>query len=363
MSSCQPCGAVAPGPGPGGPALRTPGLFRTLLGAWLALAAPVARPAAGELNLFGWSEYVPQSVIDGFTRETGTKVNFETYSSNEELISKLVAGGGRYDLVQPSDYAAEVMIRQKLLLPLEAARLPNRRNLREEFRRRAHDPEDRYTVPYMSGTVGIVVNTERVKTPIRGYRDVFQPQFKHRIVVLNDSREIVTWALQVLGLPINAITPEILAKARPVVAEWVKLVKVFDSDSPKTALLNGDVDLGVVWSGEAALLWNQHKKFQFVLPAEGSHQYVDVLAIPAGAKNAAAAHAFIDYVLRPEVSKLISVAFPYTNPNDAARRLLTPAELANPASYPTGGRLEAFRDIGRRAADIDRLVTDLKSAQ
>lgn len=318
---------------------------------------------AEELNLFGWSEYVPQTVLEGFTKETGIKVNFETFSSNEELISKLVAGGGHYDLVQPSDYAAEVMIRQKLLAPLDRSKLPNLKNLDAAYVGRPHDPEGKFTVPYMSGSVGIVINTEKVTTPIKGYHDVFQPRFKDRIVVLNDSREIVSWALESLGLPMNTINAGSLAKARPVVAEWVKLVKVFDSDSPKTALLNGDVDLGVVWSGEAAILWNQNKKFHYVIPAEGAHLFIDVLAIPTGAKNPAAAHQFINYILRPEVSRLISAAFPYTNPNAAARALLTADELANPASYPKGGKLETFRDIGKVAADVDRLVTDLKSAR
>ncbi|MBI5769961.1 MAG: spermidine/putrescine ABC transporter substrate-binding protein [Verrucomicrobia bacterium] len=337
--------------------------LRFVAGALLALAAPVAARAAGDLNLFGWSEYVPQTVIDGFTKATGIKVNFETYSSNEELISKLVAGGGRYDLVQPSDYAAEVMIRQKLLAPLDKTKLANLKNLSADFTGRPHDPAGAFTVPYMAGSVGIVVNTEKVKVPVTSYREVFQAQFQNRIVVLNDNREIVSWALKSLGLPINTITADSLAKARPVVANWVKLVKVFDSDSPKTALLNGDVDLGIVWSGEAAILWNQHKKFRYVIPAEGAHQFIDVLAIPANAKNKAAAHQFINYILRPEVSKLISAAFPYTNPNAEARKLLRADELANPASYPKEGKLETFRDIGRMASDIDRLVTDLKSAK
>jgi spermidine/putrescine transport system substrate-binding protein len=318
---------------------------------------------AAELNLFGWSEYVPQTVIDGFAKETGIKVNFETFSSNEELISKLAAGGGNYDLVQPSDYAAEVMIRQKLLAPLDRTKLPNLKNLDPAYVGRPHDPDGKFTVPYMSGSVGIVINTEKVTTPIKGYKDVFQPRFKDRIVVLNDSRELVSWALESLGLPMNTINAASLAKARPIVAEWVKLVKVFDSDSPKTALLNGDVDLGVVWSGEAAILWKQNKKFQYVIPAEGAHLFIDVLAIPTGAKNPAAAHQFINYLLRPEVSRLISEAFPYTNPNIAARALLTAEELANPASYPKGGKLETFRDIGKTAAEVDRLVTDLKSAR
>jgi len=216
----------------------------------------------------------------------------------------------------------------------------------------------------MTGTVGIVVNTEKVKDPIKGYKDIFTPKYKDRLVVLNDNREIVTWALYSLGLAINDITPASLARARPVVADWVKLVKVFDSDSPKTALLNGDVDIGVVWSGEAAILWNENKKFHYVLPAEGAHQFIDLLAIPTTAKNQDAAHQFINYVLRPEVSKLISDKFPYTNPNLAARKLLTADQLANPASYPPGSpKLQTFRDIGKAAADIDKLVTDLKSAQ
>ncbi|MCX6944758.1 MAG: spermidine/putrescine ABC transporter substrate-binding protein, partial [Opitutales bacterium] len=199
--------------------------LRLLLPALLALlVSAVAARAAGELNLFGWSEYIPQPVLDGFTKETGIKVNFETFASNEELLSKLVAGGGSYDLVQPSDYAAEVMIRQHLLSPLDPALLPNLKNLAPEFRQRPHDPAGRYTVPYMSGTVGIVVNTDRVKTPVRGYGDVFTPALKDRIVVLNDTREMVTWALYTLNLPINTITAENLARARPVVASWVKLV-------------------------------------------------------------------------------------------------------------------------------------------
>ncbi|MBL9215078.1 MAG: spermidine/putrescine ABC transporter substrate-binding protein [Opitutaceae bacterium] len=331
----------------------------------LSLATLVALPAvhaAGEVNLFGWSEYVPQEVLDGFTKETGIKVNFETYASNEELLSKLVAGAGAYDIVQPSDYTAEVMIRRKMLAPLDRQKLTNLKNIGPQYRGMVHDPEDKYTVPYMTGTVGIVVNTAVVKDPIKGYRDVFQPKHRDRLVVLNDNREIVTWAFYALGLPANEVTAANLAKARPVVASWIKLVKVFDSDSPKTALLNGDVDIGIVWSGEAAILWNEDKKFQYVLPAEGAHQFVDVLAIPTTAKHKDEAHQLINYILRPEVAKLVSDKFPYTNPNLAARRLLSPEQLANPASYPQAGNLQPFRDIGKAAADIDQLVTDLKSA-
>jgi spermidine/putrescine transport system substrate-binding protein len=215
----------------------------------------------------------------------------------------------------------------------------------------------------MQGTVGIVVDTERVREPVRGYRDVFQEKYRGRIVVLDDALEIVTWALATLGLGPDAVTRENLERARPILARWLPLVRVYDSDSPKTALLNGDVDLGVVWSGEAAILIRERPgRFAYVLPEEGGHLFIDSLAIPKGARNAGAAHRFIDYVLRPEVSRLVSREFPYTNPNVAARELLTPEERANPASYPPGApKLTTFRDIGALAVDVDKLFTDLKA--
>jgi len=338
-------------------------LVRSILLAALAVVALSPARAAKELNLFAWSEYVPQAVIDGFTKETGIKVNYETFASGEEMLAKLLAGGGDYDLIQPPDYIAEVLMKNKLLLPIDAAKLPNLKNIAPEFLHLPHDPEQKYTVPYMTGSVGIVVNTEAVKDPVKGYRDLFQDKYKNRIVVVNDNRELVSWVLVTLGHDQNDITPETLAKVRPILAKWIKLVKVFDSDSPKTSLLSGDTDLGVVWSGEAARLWEEDKRFTYILPEEGAHPFVDVLAIPAKAPHPDAAHLFLDYILRPEVSKLISDEFPYTNPNLAARKLLTPAQLANPASYPKMEKFNTFRDIGKAATAIDQLVTDLKSAQ
>ncbi len=327
-----------------------------------ACAVPL-RAADKELNLFAWSEYVPQGVLDAFEAETGIKVNYETFASGEEMLAKLIAGGTAYDLIQPPDYIAEALIKNRLLVPIDFARVPNFRHILTEYKGMPHDPEQRFTVPYMTGTVGIVVNTERIKSPIRGIKDLFSPQHKGRIVVVDDGRELVTAALYVLGRSLNDITPETLDQTRPLLAEWFKLIKLFDSDSPKTALLNGDVDLGYVWGGEAAALWNEDRKFAYVLPSEGAHLFVDVLAIPVGSKNLQAAHAFLDFVLRPEISKQISDEFPYTNPNGEARKLLTADQRANPASYPAARKLDTFRHLGETGALIDELITDLKNAR
>jgi spermidine/putrescine transport system substrate-binding protein len=333
-----------------------------------ALLTVVAVPSYGQtkkpvLNLFCWSEYVPQKVIDGFTKETGIKVNVENYASNEEMLSKLRAGS-KYDLIQPSEYTIEALIKADKLAPLDMANIPNIKNLDPKFTKMAFDPEGKYAVTWMAGTVGIVVNTDKVKTPITGYKDVFDGTHKKRIVVLNDNREIVSWALATLGISPNEMTPENLEKAKPILQNWLPQVKVYDSDSPKTSLLGGDVDLGIVWSGEAAILFGKNKKFAYVLPAEGAHQFIDSLAIPKGAPNKENAEKFINYILKPEVSVLISNDFPYTNPNAEAVKLLKPAQRENPASYPPGEpKLDTFKDIGKAANDVDKLVTDIKAAK
>lgn len=367
-------------------AVASPGrrLVRTAIAALAAAAmlaaagcdpVPAGDPESGDaavVNLFAWSEYVPRPVLDGFTAETGIRVNYETFASNEEMLAKLVSGAARYDVIQPSDYTVEALRKEGWLLPVDWSKVPNIRHVAPEFLGLPHDPEQKYSVPYMAGSVGIVVNTGKVREPVHGYADVFQPKYAGRIVVVDDPREMVTWALAVLGHGPNDVTPATLEEVRPVLRAWLPLVKVFDSDSPKTALLGGEADLGVVWSGEAAVLWNEDRKFRYVLPEEGAHRFLDTLAIPKNAANPDAAMRFLDYVLRPEVGRRISAEFPYTNPNLAARRLLSPEELANPASYPpasdAGARdamdlppMESLADIGERAVEIDKLVTDLKA--
>ena len=316
------------------------------------------------LHIFCWSEYIPQQIVDAFSADTGIKVSMETYSSNEEMLAKLFAGGGNYDIIQPSEYVIEGLIKESLLTPIDHASIPNMKNLAPEFTNMSFDPGNKYSVPYMAGSVGIIVNTEVVQDDIKSYNDVFQEKFAKNIVVLDDAREIVSWGLESLGIPVNEVSDENLAKVKPLLEKWLPLVKVFDSDSPKTALLNGDVALGVVWAGEGAILLNEDEKFKWIVPAEGGHLFVDSLAIPKTAKHVKNAELFINYVLRPDVSAKISEAFPYLNPNVAARELLTPAQRNNPASFPTADQLanmQTFKDIGEQATKIDELVTSLKA--
>jgi spermidine/putrescine transport system substrate-binding protein len=326
------------------------------------LAVLILAPLAGaDLDLFAWSEYVPQNVIDGFTAETGIKVHYETYDSNETMINKLLSGVSNYDLVQPSEYAVEALIKNKKLAAIDWSKVPNLKNIDPAYLHLGFDPQQQYSVPWMTGTVGIIVNTDKVKDPIHGFNDVFQPKYKGRIVVVNDNREIVSWALGAAGIPINDITKANLEKVRPTLAAWMPLVKVFDSDSPKTPLINGDCDLGIVWSGEAALCCQADHKFQYILPDHGAHQFVDSLCIPASAAHKEEATKFLNYILKPEVSKWISDKFPYTNPNAEARKLLSKEQLDNPASYPKAPPMEIFHAIGKSSSLIDKMMTEIRS--
>lgn len=332
-----------------------------------AAAEPAAAMETGEpkvLNLFCWSEYVPQTVIDAFTERTGIKVNVQNYASNEEMLQKLLSGGGSYDLIQPSEYIVEAMIKEDMLRPLDLSLIPNIQNLAPEFRELAFDPGNRFSVPWMAGTVGIAINKEQVTDEITGFSDVFQEKYKGQIVVLDDAREIVSWAMAANGIPMNDVSDENLEKIRPTLEGWLPLVRVYDSDSPKTAMINGDVSIGIIWSGEGALLIDQEpEKFTWVLPKEGTHLFVDSLVIPQTAKHPKNAEMFINFILEPEISKMISEDFPYLNPNAAARELLTPEQLANVASFPPDEvieQLQTFEDIGEQSSAVDDLITTIK---
>ena len=301
------------------------------------------------LNMLGWSEYVPQEVVDGFAKETGIRVNIEAVASNEEMQSKLLAGATKYDLMQPSEYFVEGLIKMDELVPLNFGNIPNCKNILPQYVHQPFDPQSKYTVPYMSGTVGIVYNTANVKDPIKGFADVFKPEHAGRIIVVDDNREIVSWAMIVQGIPINDMTDANLERVKPMLSQWVKLIKKYDSDSPKTDLLQGNVDIGIVWNGEAAIVINQDKR------------YIDNLAIPKSVVHQAAAEQFINYCLRPEMSKIISEKWPYTNPNSEARKLLSSEQLNNPASYPDLHDPQTFRDIGKQSAAVDKLMTGLRN--
>lgn len=280
--------------------------------------SPRLEVTSTEVNLFVWTEYIPQDMIDCFEMVYGIEVNRDEYSSNEEMYAKISAGGASYDLVQPTDYIVSLMIRQELLEKLDKSKLPNLENLDPNYLNLEFDPNNEYTLPYQAGTDAIVFNSDTVENPPASWADLWKPEYAGRMVFLDDSRAVIGLTLLTLGYDVNSTDPAQLEEAKNKLAELVPGIKIFDSDSPKTALIGGDADLGLTWTGEAFLAQQEVPAIDYVYPTEGAIVWQDTNAIPAGAPHLDAAYAWLNYTMQGDVFWLMLRDFPFTNPNQAA---------------------------------------------
>lgn len=308
---------------------------------WLALLGLVAilTPlAAGEreLHFFNWSDYLPAVVLERFTRETGIQVHYSTYDSNEAMYAKVkLLGGGGYDMVVPSTYLVDKMHKEGLLYPLDRALLPHFGNLDPRQLDRSFDPGNRYSVPYLWGTTGIAVNATRIDpAALTSWADLWKPQFRRALLLPNDMREVFHMALLVLGLPVNSTAPAHIEAAYRKLRELMPNVRLFTSDAPQVLFITGEVDAGMIWNGVSYMAGREDPGIRFVYPVEGPLLWMDNLVILKNAAHPREAHALIDYLLRPDVAKLITETIGYTSPNTAAVRLLSPEIRNDPAIYP-----------------------------
>jgi spermidine/putrescine-binding protein len=340
----------------------------------LVLGACAKAPAQEEkvLNLFAWSEYIPQAALDGFEQETGIKVNYDAYSSNEEMYAKISAGASGYDMIQPSDYWIGVMKAKDLLEPLDLSKIPNLANVDPNLPYDLFDPGHTYSVPYQWGSAAIAVNTDKITDPITSYNDLWNPDYAGRIVLLDDERQVIGMALLALGYDPNTTDPGQLEEAKNKLLELVPGVRLFDSDTPSTAMLTGEADIGLIWNGEAAIAHGENDAIDYIYPKEGTIFWYDNLAIVKGAAHSDAAHQFMDYILRPEVSVLITAEFPYSNPNLAAVNYLKDndpeaydAYISYPATNPSPEALAGayvLSDVGSATELYDKIWTEVKTA-
>jgi len=294
-----------------------------------------AETAKKSLNIFVWTEYVPDSVIKGFEEKTGITVNVSTFSTNEDMLAKVKAESeGAYDIVQPSDYMVEQMINQGMLEKLDTTKLTNLGNIGKSYLKPSYDPTGEYSVPYLGGVGAIAVNTSKITDKITSYADLFNPKYKNSLVVLDDFRATIGMTAHSIGLSMNETDPDKLAQIKEKLLTLKDIVKLYDSDSPKSALITGDCSLGFCWSAEIALAMEENPDIQIVYPEEGAFLFLDNWCVPKGAKNYDAAMEFINYMLEAETSAKVSAEFPYLNPNTAAVALLGSDYINNPAKNP-----------------------------
>jgi spermidine/putrescine-binding protein len=271
-----------------------------------------------ELNIFVWTEYIPVEMLECFELVYGVKVNRDEYSSVEEMYAKVSAGGTNYDLVQPTDYIVALMIRQGLLQELDHSKLPALKNFDPNYLDFEFDPGNKYTIPYQAGTDAIVVNTDKVKDVPKSWEDLWKPEYAGKMVFLDQSRDVIGLTLLTLGYDVNTTDPKQLEEAKNKLKLLVSNIKLFDSDSPKTALIAGDVDLGMTWTGEALLAQKENPAIQYIYPTEGPILWQDNWAMLKNAPHADAAYAWLNYTMQGNIFWMMLRDFPYTNPNQAA---------------------------------------------
>jgi spermidine/putrescine transport system substrate-binding protein len=324
-----------------------------------------------EINIFTWTEYVPADIIDCFGLVYGVDVNVDYFSSNEELYTKMSFGAdvNPYDVIHPSDYMIDVLIREGLLQKLDQSKLPNRKNL-DGALVSAYGDVLEYIVPYQMGTQAIVYNSDTVKDPPKSWADLWKPEYKGRIVSVDDNRVVIGMALLTLGYSVNSTDEAELAEAKQKLIELMPNIRVFDSDSPKTPLLAGDVDLGIVWNGEAFLAQQENPVFKYVFPEEGSIIFFDGMGIPTHAPHPDVSYAWFNYLLQGDVFWLTMVDYPYTNPNKAALEFaranhadVYEAYMASPITntpadiFAKGHKVE---DLGSALSLYDQIWTEIK---
>jgi putrescine transport system substrate-binding protein len=322
----------------------------------LALAACNGAPAdkrAGELRIYNWSDYIDPALISDFTKETGIKVVYDTFDSNEVLETKVLQGGTGYDIVVPSNHNLPRYIKAGAIQPLQKDKLPGLENLSPEVL--AHmapfDPGAKYAVPYMQGTIGIGYNVDAVAKRLPGVKVdswaiVFDPANLAKIkdcgvYFLDASEDMYAVALNDLGRDPNSTKPADYAAATDLLLKARPYVRKFHSSEYIEALANGDICVAIGYSGDVlqaqarAAEAKNGVKIAYAVPKEGSQVWFDLFTIPVDAPHPEAAHRFIAYMLRPQVIARASNATRYANANTAATPLVDPAIRDDPNVYPT----------------------------
>ena len=309
----------------------------------------------GEINVLNWSSYIPQSIIDDFEKEYGIKVNYGTYSSNEELLAKISSSkAGTYDVIFPSDYMVELMINKDMLMPIDILKIPNYYNINKSFLNQSFDRNNRYSLPFLAATTVIAVNRNNIKDKIEGYNDLLNEKYKNDIVLIDDQRIVIGMGLQAIGYDMNETNEKVLDSAKNWLLKFNNNIKAYDSDSPKTFLITNEVNIGVMWNAEAIIAKDYNPKIEIIYPKEGFAISLDNYTIVKGAKNIDNAYKFINYLLRDDVNRKITDEYPYINTTNVNRNI-SYNELQmvlNKATY--------VKNIGSSISKFDKIWAEIK---
>ena len=342
------------------------------------LALGTAAAAADEVRVYNWSDYIDESILAEFEAETGIKVVYDVFDSNEVLETKMLAGGSGYDVVVPTGSFLQRQVGAGLYLPLDKGKLSNLGNMWDVVAERTalYDPGNEYSVNYMWGTTGIGYNVDKVKevlgedAPAGSLSLIFDPANMEKLAscgvhILDAPTEIIPATLRYLGEDPNSHDPDVIAKTEPVLTAIRPHVQKFHSSEYINALANGDICVAFGWSGDVLQARDRAAEagngvvVEYAIPAEGALMWFDQLAIPSDAPNPDAAHQFIDYLMKGDVMAKASNYVYYANGNQASQEFLNEDVIGDPAIYPDEATLGNLYTVTAYPPKVQRQVTRL----
>ena len=321
----------------------------------------------GELNVLNWGEYIDPKLIEIFEKETGVKVNYTEMTSNEEMLIKLRSADNPYDMCFPSDYIIEKLIKDDLLLPLDMSKIPNRKNIAQRMFEvtNTFDPGNRYSLPYMWGTVGILYNTKMVEGDVDSWNVLWDEKYAGKIWQYDSVRDALAVSLLRLGYDMNTTNADEVNAAKEALIEQIPLLKGLGTDNIRASMINGKAALAVIYAGDAILCMEENEDLAYAIPQEGSNVWFDNVVIPKTAKNVEAAHAFINFLNDANLAARNTEFIYYSTPNQGAMERIDEELVKNETFNPTDetlARCHVYHDLGDAISLYNSAWEEFKTA-
>lgn len=319
----------------------------------------------GVVNVYNWGENIDESIFADFEKQTGIKVNYKTYQSNEQLYSVLNLGGADYDVIIPSDYMVSRMIDEGMLEKLDFKNIPNFKNISDQYKNLAYDAANEYSVPYTWGTVGIIYNSSLISDKIDSWSAMYDEKYKGQILQFDNSRDAFATALFYLGYDVNTTDKAQIAEANELLKKQKPLLQAYVMDEIYDKLELGEAAIGPYYAGDAVTMIENNPDLRFVIPKEGSNWFVDCMCIPKGAKNKANGEAFINFMCSTDVALSNMDVTGYATPVQTAFDELDEEAKGNPIMFPPKeelSRCQVYTNLPKETLDLyNDYWTKLKS--
>lgn len=322
----------------------------------------------GRVVVYNWGEYIDPETIEMFEEETGIKVIYDEYETNEMMYPRVEAKVFSYDVICPSDYMIQKLIENDLLEEINFDNIPNIKNIGEQYMEQARgfDPENKYAVPYCFGTVGILYNKTMVTEPIDSWAVLWDEQYADNILMQDSVRDAFMVALKLNGNSMNTLAPDELDAAKKLLIRQKPLVQAYVIDQVRDKMIGNEAAIGVIYSGEAIYTQSENPDLEYVIPKEGTNVWIDAWAITKDAPNKENAEKFINFMCREDIALMNFEYITYATPNTAARELIEDDEIRNSSiafpDFSQYNNLETFHYLGEEGDELyNSLWKEVKS--